>query len=125
MFIRVDLPAPFSPNRQWISPGSTVRSMAEFAATDPNVLVMPRSSSRIRCFRFSRNLLRLGRRLDRDGAGGDLGLQRGDLALQVARDRGEQLLAVDQVGAAVGQVQDVLGAALEVAGRGVLDDLLH
>ena len=66
MFIRVDLPAPFSPNRQWISPGSTVRSMAEFAATDPNVLVMPRSSSRI-ARRFSKGVLLQGCHFGWDG----------------------------------------------------------
>ena len=44
-FISVDLPAPFSPRRQWISPGSTVRSMWSLATRAPKRLVMPRSSS--------------------------------------------------------------------------------
>src|SRR3954471_22612423 len=45
MLIRVDLPAPFSPSRAWISPGSTVRSMWSLATRSPKRLVMPRSSS--------------------------------------------------------------------------------
>src|SRR5690606_17710418 len=44
-FINVLLPAPFSPSRAWISPGSTTRSMWSLATRDPNTLVMPRSSS--------------------------------------------------------------------------------
>src|SRR5215210_4232687 len=44
MFISVDLPAPFSPRRQWISPGSIVRSILSFAVNDPNRLVSPRIS---------------------------------------------------------------------------------
>src|ERR1700761_6489285 len=46
--MRVDLPAPFSPSRQWISPGSTVRLMWSLATRAPNVFVMPRSSSFMR-----------------------------------------------------------------------------
>ncbi len=45
MFISVDLPAPFSPSRQWISPGSMVRSMWSLAVNDPNFLVRPLISS--------------------------------------------------------------------------------
>src|SRR5699024_8341575 len=44
-FIRVDLPAPFSPSSEWISPGSTTRSMASLATKVPKVFVIPRSSS--------------------------------------------------------------------------------
>src|ERR1700751_1995416 len=44
MFIRVDLPAPFSPSRAWISPRSRSRSTASFASTPGNCFVMPRSS---------------------------------------------------------------------------------
>ena len=44
-FIRVDLPAPFSPSRACTSPGSTVRSMWSLATRSPKRLVMPRSSS--------------------------------------------------------------------------------
>src|SRR2546421_9792839 len=45
MFMRVDLLAPFSPSRAWISPGSTTRSMWSLATRSPKCLVMPRSSS--------------------------------------------------------------------------------
>src|SRR3954454_4931410 len=48
MFIRVLLPAPFSPSRQWISPGSMTRSMWAFATSEPKLLVRPDSS---RCMR--------------------------------------------------------------------------
>src|SRR4051794_18502638 len=44
MFIRVDLPAPFSPSKAWTSPLSTSRSMWSFARTPGNCLVIPRSS---------------------------------------------------------------------------------
>src|SRR5680860_51872 len=44
-FISVLLPAPFSPSRQWISPGSTTRSMWSLATSEPNRFVTPRSSS--------------------------------------------------------------------------------
>src|SRR5215207_10500792 len=43
--MRVDLPAPFSPRRAWISPASTVRSMWSLATKLPNRFVIPRSSS--------------------------------------------------------------------------------
>src|SRR5690606_8061210 len=46
MFIRVVLPAPFSPSRPRISPDSTVRSTESLAMTPGNRLVMPLSSSR-------------------------------------------------------------------------------
>src|SRR6478735_1020664 len=39
------LPAPFSPSRAWISPGSMTRSMWSFATRDPKIFVIPRSSS--------------------------------------------------------------------------------
>src|SRR3954447_3939270 len=42
--MRVLLPAPFSPSRQWICPGSMTRSMWSLATRDPKRLVMPRSS---------------------------------------------------------------------------------
>src|SRR5688572_5423810 len=41
MFISVDLPAPFSPRRAWISPRRTSRSMPALASTPGNPLVMP------------------------------------------------------------------------------------
>src|SRR5664279_2509037 len=45
MFISVDLPAPFSPSRQWISPCSIVSVMSSLATKEPNLLVRPRISS--------------------------------------------------------------------------------
>src|SRR3954451_16801658 len=44
MFINVDLPAPFSPSRPWISPRRSWRSTASLAVSAPKRLVMPRSS---------------------------------------------------------------------------------
>src|SRR5690606_7583752 len=44
-FMRVDLPAPFSPRSAWIWPGSTTRSMASLATSEPKRFVIPRSSS--------------------------------------------------------------------------------
>src|SRR3954462_4098093 len=43
--MRVDLPAPFSPIRAWISPWRTVRSTASLASVPGYRLVMPRSST--------------------------------------------------------------------------------
>src|SRR5436190_10899919 len=45
MFIRVLLPAPFSPSRAWISPGRTLKSTASLARTPGKALTMPRASS--------------------------------------------------------------------------------
>src|ERR1035437_2581168 len=45
MFIRVVLPAPFSPRRAWISPRRTSRSMLSLATTPGYRLVIPRISS--------------------------------------------------------------------------------
>ena len=44
-FIRVDLPAPFSPSRACTWPGDTDRSIRSLATSEPNRLVMPFSSS--------------------------------------------------------------------------------
>src|SRR5581483_7385833 len=46
MFMRVVLPAPFSPSRAWISPGSTVRLMWSFATTPGKPLEISFSSRR-------------------------------------------------------------------------------
>jgi hypothetical protein len=43
-FISVDLPAPFSPSRQWTSPRRSVRSIASLASTPGKRLVTPRAS---------------------------------------------------------------------------------
>src|SRR5258706_14316364 len=45
MFIKVDLPAPFSPSKAWTSPGRTSRSMASLATRPGNSLVIPTSST--------------------------------------------------------------------------------
>src|ERR1700756_3305072 len=45
MFIRVDLPAPFSPSRACTSPGRTSRSIASLATRPGNSLVMRTSST--------------------------------------------------------------------------------
>ncbi len=44
-FIRVVLPAPFSPSRACTWPGDTERSIRSLATSEPNRLVMPFSSS--------------------------------------------------------------------------------
>src|SRR3990172_7103921 len=44
MFIRVVLPAPFSPSMQWIWPFFSVKSMWSLATTPGKRLVMPRAS---------------------------------------------------------------------------------
>ena len=44
-FMRVDLPAPFSPRSAWMWPSSIVRLMLLFATRGPNRLVIPLSSS--------------------------------------------------------------------------------
>ncbi len=40
----VDLPAPFSPTRAWIVPGSTLRLTWSLATTSPKRFVIPRNS---------------------------------------------------------------------------------
>jgi hypothetical protein len=45
IFIRVDLPAPFSPTRPWISPAFSAKSTARRACTPPKDFEMPESSS--------------------------------------------------------------------------------
>jgi len=42
---RVDLPAPFSPRRAWISPGRRSRSTSPSTSTPPKCLEMPRAST--------------------------------------------------------------------------------
>src|ERR1700726_2221834 len=46
IFTRVDLPAPFSPSRAWISAGHRSRSTASFASNAPNRLLMATACSR-------------------------------------------------------------------------------
>src|SRR5918999_2881462 len=49
MFMSVDLPAPFSPRRAWISPGRTPRSMWSLASTPGYRFVTPLISSAGTC----------------------------------------------------------------------------
>src|SRR5579883_530131 len=46
IFIRVDLPAPFSPTRPWISPARSTKSTSRRAATPPKDFEMPLIASR-------------------------------------------------------------------------------
>ena len=45
IFMRVDLPAPFSPTIAWIVPRETLRKMSWLATTPGKRLVIPRSST--------------------------------------------------------------------------------
>ena len=45
IFIKVDLPAPFSPMIAWTSPARKARLMSESTSTGPNAFVRPRVSS--------------------------------------------------------------------------------
>ena len=47
MFIKVDLPAPFSPKIAWIWPVSTFKLIESLAVNAPNVFVIPRNSNDI------------------------------------------------------------------------------
>src|SRR5690625_1850985 len=142
MFIRVDLPAPFSPRRQWISPGSTVRSIRSLAVSVPNRLVSPRISSCIP--HFLRRTPRKGqrsaalpwrwgllggrRRVDLDLAADDVVAYLVDLVLQILIDLALERGAVREVGAVVLQRADV-GRVVELpvdrVGDGVLDGDVH
>src|SRR5580692_5312022 len=137
-FIRVVLPAPFSPSNALISPGWTTRSMWSLATRLPNRLVIPRSSSFTGSLRVNRLVSAhglagaltssfdrysaldpwsdraLGRRLDLPAL--DVLLQRVDLSLHRGRHRGREVVVRGQHGAAVGEGADV-GAALEGAVR--------
>src|SRR3546814_14567896 len=46
IFTSVDLPAPFSPSRAWISPDAISRSMPVQAAKSPKYFVSPRTEDR-------------------------------------------------------------------------------
>src|SRR4051812_44070779 len=135
-FMRVVLPAPFSPSRAWISPGSTVRLTSRLAITPGKRFVIPRSSSfigpeppsAIRCAgagNRTRSAARgarrrpLGhrwkRRVDLRGcvvvsdlhlAGDDLRLQIGELRLGGVRDLGVEVVEGAEVHAAVGERAD-------------------
>src|SRR5918993_2095242 len=138
MFIRVDLPAPFSPRRQWISPGSITRSIRSFAVKLPNRLVKPLISSRMAPLRSSPSCARqVGAvvdhpdlsshqiRFNRSG-GVDLNSAVDDLLLEVV-DRRRQFLvdlsvrAVRREAHALVLQRAVVGLVAEVAARGVED----
>src|SRR5215510_4275911 len=147
----VDLPAPFSPSRAWISPGSTVRSIRSLAVKLPKRLVNPSISSLIRpplcspthqtrrkgqsvlplpvpVCHHGMKLLWLHLRVDGDLAVDDVLLERRDLVLEVLRDVTLEVRTVDQVGAAVVQRPDVrLVVELSVhrVTDGVLDRNVH
>src|SRR6476659_11146957 len=132
------LPAPFSPRSAWISPGSTVRSMWSLATRPPNLLVMPRSSSFTPYLRGDRTTgsstkgegcalplravsasLRCARRLDRDGAVDDAGIDRRQIGLHARRHLALELVERRETGATVGQGADVALAAELGALRGL------
>src|SRR3712207_6810625 len=130
-FIRVDLPAPFSPSRQWISPGTMSRSMLSLATRDPNRLVMPRSwrplpvpaaGAEMASAVTSGGRLRLG--LDLDLARDDVGLQGVDLGLEIRRDLGIEIVVGRQPGALVLQRANER-AVVEAAVLRGLDGLQH
>src|SRR5438552_14161481 len=129
MFMRVDLPAPFSPSRAWISPGSTTRSMWSLATRSPKRLVMPRSSS-LRATSWwgwaarpptrggrpgqsGSGLLRLCRRGDRHLAADDVLLELVELALQVGRYLAVQVVEGRELHTVVGQGAGGTAAALQ------------
>src|SRR5579859_1907774 len=139
-FIRVDLPAPFSPSRAWTCPGATDRSMRSLATSEPKRLVMPFSSSstsalHIRCRKpmwqrcmtlahrchIGRALLldplhrALGRRLDR--AALDARRHLVELGLQRGRDLAGEVVVRGEHGPAVGQRADVGAAGERAVGR--------
>src|SRR4029453_2172878 len=105
-FIRVVLPAPFSPSRQWISPGVMSRSMESLATRSPNLLVIPRSrrpasATGAELGVTSQSCRRLRLRLDRDLAAGDVSLERVQLRLQFRRNLGIEVVEGRQPGAIV------------------------
>src|SRR5438309_1725060 len=135
MFIRVDLPAPFSPSSACTSLSSSSKSTWSFASTPGNCLVIPRSSRTgvpgiggdsltkgaglaarpLRVVTSSGRPLELVRDLDR--AGDDLLLQRVD-----PRDVGLRHLRADLAhrDAAVLEIEDEVVAGDQ---RAVLDGL--
>src|SRR3984893_13993032 len=119
-FISVVFPAPFSPSRAWTCPGATAMLIPSFAASGPNLLVMPLSSSST----YVRPRLdrALGRRLDAPVL--DSGLDRLQLGLQRGGHLAGEVVERREHRAAVGERADV-GAALERAGRGRRHHALH
>src|ERR1044071_7518871 len=106
--MRVDLPAPFSPIRAWISPSAAVRSTWAFASTPGKRLTMPCSATAAGgsgcCWV-----------IDRESARGDLVTQLAHLFQHVRVVRDHALRPVD-VGLEAGQrdalLLDAVGAGL-------------
>src|SRR5579875_3887956 len=135
MFISVDLPAPFSPSRQWISPGATSRSMWSFAVSAPKRFVMPCSCSRTRAPSSrvvergrtgsarprSGGSLEGGRRRARDGAVLDARLDGLQLAGQRRRDLRRVVVEGREADATVLQRADVGRVVEGLRLRGLLD----
>src|SRR5271165_3023256 len=142
MFISVVLPAPFSPSRAWMVPGTMERSMWSLATRLPKRFVMPCSSrftrppasfrpphldlparTRVpgpgRRPRAGNSTIRPGLR-DRglrrglDRPADDPRLDRGQLGLQAGRDLAGEIVIRRERDAVVGQRADVV-TALEAA----------
>src|SRR5918994_7077535 len=116
--MRVDLPAPFSPQTAWISPASTRRSTRSLATTPGNRLVMPSSSTaavmRLRWLGGSAvgadasPAPQLRPHPSSLGDGGNLDLAGDDLLLEVVELAGD---VVDE--APAGRIIDALGLEVE------------
>src|SRR3954452_8694811 len=117
-FISVDLPAPFSPSRAWISPRRSSRSILSFATSAPKRLVIPSS-----CSASGPVTAWLLHRVRDVG-----GLAVGDLLLDLL-DLGPVLLALGvdlaEAGAAGLDVEHGVGALGEVAVLEALDRVEH
>src|SRR3954447_21883962 len=116
----VDFPAPFSPRSAWISPRRSSKSIASFATSEPNRLVIPRSSRAGTSPAIGRRLL--------DGvgdvgqlAGGDLVLDPVHLGLVLRADGGD----LADPGAVVLDLERRVRAARERAALDVLDRVEH
>src|SRR3982750_4253624 len=104
-------PAPFSPSRQWICPGSTTRSMRSLATRDPKRLVMPRSSN----FTCGPPAAPLWPRTGPAYASGTISGMQGDEGAPDARRAGATLSRRSR------PPGEALGSALGLALRGDLD----
>src|SRR3954447_6544414 len=119
----VDFPAPFSPSSAWISPRRSSKSIASFATSEPNRLVIPRSSRARASPDIGRSfsvLLDFARDV-RDVAALDLVRRLGDLGLVLGPGGGD----LADAGAVVGQVERGVRPALERAVLGRLDRVEH
>src|SRR3954447_8599342 len=150
MFISVDLPAPFSPSSACTSPRRTSRSTLSFATIPGNRFVIPRNSRTGGSSAIRRDSMEAGRaassvrsRRKEEGApcgapsvkrmrcglqrGGRVDLARDDQLLDPVHlldERGAVALRADlaDVLAAVLQVEDEVGAGLQGAGLGQLEE---